>query len=177
MAIEDKKKEDFLSRWSRLKKDAETRQPEPPRPEVKDEPPPKLPPVESLTPESDFSGFLHPKVDEKIRRAALKKLFSDPRFNVMDGLDVYIDDYSQADPIPPEMLKKLNQYIELVQGGEKAGEKQDQQPEKPKETPPALAVSEAPALSGPNADGGVPETVSDPSNRDNLSQVRRPKQT
>ena len=41
---------------------------------------------------------------EDVRRAALKKLFSDPRFNVMDGLDVYIDDYSKTEPIPPEML-------------------------------------------------------------------------
>lgn len=47
------------------------------------------------------------KVDEGIKRAALKKLFSDPRFNVMDGLDVYIDDYSKEDPIPPGMLAQL----------------------------------------------------------------------
>jgi len=39
----------------------------------------------------------------------MKKLFSDPRFNVMDGLDVYIDDYSIPDPLPLEMLKKLRQ--------------------------------------------------------------------
>jgi len=25
----------------------------------------------------------------------------------MDGLDVYIDDYSKPDPIPPEMMKQL----------------------------------------------------------------------
>jgi hypothetical protein len=47
------------------------------------------------------------KVDEGIRRAALKKLFSDPRFNVMDGLDVYIDDYTREDPIPTGMLAQL----------------------------------------------------------------------
>src|SRR5690349_2198154 len=55
---------------------------------------PSLPPIESLTSDSDFSVFLGPKVDPGVRLAALKKLFSDPRFNVMDGLDVYIDDYS-----------------------------------------------------------------------------------
>jgi hypothetical protein len=37
----------------------------------------------------------------------LKKLFRDPRFNVMDGLDVYIDDYSIADPLEPELARKL----------------------------------------------------------------------
>ena len=31
----------------------------------------------------------------------MKKLFSDPHFNVMDGLDTYIDDYGKPDPIPP----------------------------------------------------------------------------
>ena len=69
--------------------------------------PPELPPVETLTIESDFSAFLQPKVDEPLKRAALRKLFSDPRFNVMDGLDVYIDDYSKSEPIPPELLSQL----------------------------------------------------------------------
>ena len=66
-----------------------------------------LPPVESLTFDSDFHGFLQPKVDEAVKRAALKKLFNDPRFNVMDRLDVYIDDYSQPDPLPREWLQEL----------------------------------------------------------------------
>jgi hypothetical protein len=68
-----------------------------------------LPPVESLTPESDFAAFMQPKVDEGVKRQALKKLFADPRFNVMDGLDVYIDDYTKPDPIPPDVLERLAQ--------------------------------------------------------------------
>ena len=32
--------------------------------------------------------------------AAMKKLFTDPHFNVMDGLDIYIDDYRKPDPLP-----------------------------------------------------------------------------
>ena len=39
----------------------------------------------------------------------MKKLFSDPHFNVMDGLDTYIDDYGKPDPIPPEMLRRMTQ--------------------------------------------------------------------
>jgi len=65
--------------------------------------------VESLTFESDFAAFLRPGVDDKVKRAALKQLFRDPRFNVMDGLDTYIDDYTKADPIPPDMLADLLQ--------------------------------------------------------------------
>ncbi len=71
--------------------------------------PAELPPVESLTFDSDFTAFLRPGVDDKVKRAALKQLFRDPRFNVMDGLDTYIDDYTKADPIPPDMLADLLQ--------------------------------------------------------------------
>jgi hypothetical protein len=65
--------------------------------------------VESLTFESDFTAFLRPGVDDKVKRAALKQLFRDPRFNIMDGLDTYIDDYTKADPIPPDILADLMQ--------------------------------------------------------------------
>lgn len=132
MSIQDENQEKFFSRWSRLKREAETNPPESRKP-VTGEDPPALPAVESLTPESDYSAFLHPKVDEKLRRAALKKLFSNPHFNVMDGLDVYIDDYGKPDPIPPDMLKRLNQYINLVEGGEKEGREtqKDQEPQPP----------------------------------------------
>src|SRR5205807_492932 len=43
------------------------------------------------------------------KRAALKQLFRDPRFNIMDGLDTYIDDYTKADPIPPDIVADLLQ--------------------------------------------------------------------
>jgi hypothetical protein len=66
-----------------------------------------LPPIESLTFDSDFAAFLKPGVDPMVKREALKKLFRDPRFNVMDGLDTYIDDYTKADPIPEDMLADL----------------------------------------------------------------------
>jgi hypothetical protein len=66
-----------------------------------------LPPIDSLTPDSDFTPFLQPKVEEAVRRAALKKLFADPHFNVMDGLDIYIDDYTKPDPLPAEWLARL----------------------------------------------------------------------
>ncbi len=73
------------------------------------EPAPELPPIDTLTPESDFRAFMRPGVDASARNAALAQLFRDPRYNVMDGLDVYIDDYTQPDPIPESMLAKLQQ--------------------------------------------------------------------
>ena len=72
-----------------------------------------MPPIESLDAESDFTPFMQPSVDPGLKRAALKKLFGDPRFNVMDGLDVYIDDYTKSDPIPEGLLEKMEQMRHL----------------------------------------------------------------
>lgn len=118
--------EDFISRWSKRKIEArkgeardaghETREiaDGAPVPEASGtQAPAPLPPVESLTPESDFSPFMRPGVDADTRRLAVKKLFEDPRYNVMDGLDVYIDDYSKPDPMPEGWLEKMNQVARL----------------------------------------------------------------
>jgi len=70
---------------------------------------PTLEDVLKLTKDSDFSAYVKPGIDPEVQKAAMQKLFSDPRYNVMDGLDIYIDDYSKPDPIPLEMLKRMNQ--------------------------------------------------------------------
>src|SRR5262245_42911815 len=119
--------EAFLARWSRLKQEAREQPPEKvPEKTVdpKDEPP-QLPPIEELTPDSDFRAFFHPKVGEDVRRAALKKLFNDPHFNVMDGLDVYIDDYSKTEPIPPAMLAGLRQAQNILRWAKEDAEERE----------------------------------------------------
>jgi len=73
------------------------------------EPPPTLADVARLGPDSDFARFVTPGVDEGVKHAAMKKLFADPHFNVMDGLDTYIDDYGKPDPIPEAMLRRMTQ--------------------------------------------------------------------
>ncbi|MDA0225533.1 MAG: DUF3306 domain-containing protein [Proteobacteria bacterium] len=88
----------FLSRWSRRKLES-NRTPAPAPDATADSPAPDLPSLESLTPDSDFSGFMHRKVDDKLRRAALKTLFADPAFNVVDGLDDYADDYTKLEAL------------------------------------------------------------------------------
>jgi len=70
-------------------------------------PPPTLEDVKTLTAESDFKRFAAADVTPEVKNAAMKKLFTDPRYNVMDGLDVYTGDYSQPDPIPQSMLRQL----------------------------------------------------------------------
>ena len=75
---------------------------------------PPLPPVDQLTPESDFSGFMNPKVEDALRRVALKKLFSDPHFNIPDPYEAYSGDYTGGEPIPPAMLATLEQMKALL---------------------------------------------------------------
>jgi len=79
--------------------------------------PPTLDDVATLTRESDFSRFVAPGVDGQVKNAALKKLFGDPHFNVMDGLDIYIDDYSKPDPLPLASIRKMAQaaFLGLVE--------------------------------------------------------------
>ncbi|MEY2662100.1 MAG: hypothetical protein RIQ35_417 [Pseudomonadota bacterium] len=83
-------------------------------PAEEETPPPTLEDAESIDRFApDFSAFMKPNVDPAVQQAAMKKLFSDPHFNIMDRLDIYIDDYSIPDPIPMEMLKRMVQSESL----------------------------------------------------------------
>ena len=124
----------FLGRWARRKTDALQGKPldEPAAPPAAAKPvaagapvaaplpgadageaaqPDKIPlsleDVRQLGKDADFSPFMARGVGPEVRNAAMKKLFTDPHFNVMDGLDIYIDDYSIADPIPESMLRQM----------------------------------------------------------------------
>ncbi len=114
-----------------------------------------LPPVESLTKDSDYTAFLKDGVPEDLKQKALKRLWSaDPQFDVVDAFTEYGADYTQMDPIDP-----LTQTIYRVgigfltpqelaeQKGETPAEKEaaeDKDKEKEKETSEA-AVAEAPS--------------------------------
>ena len=121
--------ETFFARWSRVK--AESRpaadaagesgaiETPPVVPPLAEAPTPELPAptleqVATLTSDSDFTPFVARGVDETVRRAAMKKLFADPRFNVMDGLDTYIDDYNKFEPLTPLMVAALNHAKDLI---------------------------------------------------------------
>ena len=53
-----------------------------------------MPPLESLGNDSDYSGFMSPKVSDELRNLALRKLFLGGMFNTRDGLDDYDDDFT-----------------------------------------------------------------------------------
>ena len=155
----------FLSRWSRRKQAAREAAPVP-APEllpVAAEAPAALPveaspapptlgdtaappaltleDVAQLTPSSDFTGFVARGVSPEVKNAALKKLFTDPHFNVMDGLDTYIDDYGKPDPLPAGMLRQMVQSQVLGLFSD------DPDPAKANSTPtPPLPAPAAPML-------------------------------
>jgi len=124
-----------------------------PVPPAAPEPPPTLDDVARLTPSSDYSRFVGAGVDRDVSNAAMKKLFRDPHFNVMDGLDTYIDDYGKPDPIPPDMLRKMTQSALLGLFDEKPA---------PTEPAPTDHDKVAPAVASPNGEAAEPVAQSTP---------------
>ena len=114
--------ESFLQRWSRLKAAPEA----PahavptagaPRAETETEtetetapatPLPTLADAAMLDADSDYSAFVARGVDADVRRLAMKKLFADPHFKCIDGLDIYMGDYNLASPVSLAMLASLS---------------------------------------------------------------------
>lgn len=124
--------EAFLSRWSRLKREAPERENAlEEKKEADAKPAPALPPVETLTPDSDFAGFMNPKVKEELRRMALKKLFSAPHFSTPDPFEPFSGDWTVGEPIAQELLAKLNQTrsVLLSQAEREEQERQEQDQE------------------------------------------------
>lgn len=113
-------------------------------------PAPTLADVDTLTTHSDYTRFVARDVAPEVKQAALKKLFTDPHFNVMDGLDTYIDDYGKPDPLPPGMLRKMmqSQLLGLFDHEKKVENPGD-----------AVAVSDAPV---PDAGGQAPPQGEEP---------------
>ena len=113
-------------------------------------PAPTLEEAQRLTTADDFSRFVGRNVDPQVKHTALRTLFSDPHFNVMDGLDTYIDDYGKPDPLPPGMLRQMVQSSMLGLF--------DDEP-----TAPAKADADAdPSASTQPAAGGPPEPAHNP---------------
>lgn len=70
--------------------------------------PDAMPSLDSLTPQSDFSPFMAKDVDPQLRNLAMKKLFTDPHYNIMDRLDIYIDDYSTHPPLSLDIIRQMS---------------------------------------------------------------------
>jgi hypothetical protein len=173
--------EPFLSRWSRLKRERDDVEQAPvPVPVTAgeaqtppDSPPaeaplPELPPIDDLTPDSDFRPFMDPRVPEALRRLALKKLYADPHFNVQDMLDDYAGDYTLLETLPAGMVGKLVHARRTLLGqGEadriEAEEREiaekaavERAPRQPAEAAAIPQVDERPEQSAENAQSRTP---------------------
>lgn len=171
--------EHFLSRWSRLKKDArqgedaparevEAREPLAPTAAPAKEPsatqaaaapvpPPELPPIESLKGlASEYTEFLKPGVDDGLRRAALKKLFADPYFETFEKFEAYCEDYTQGEPIPPAMLRTLEHAKGLL--FDEKEEKEETKEDHGKEGASDVVASDEPRLDAPAESEAKTET-------------------
>ena len=119
--------EQFLSRWSRLKRESKNSQPD----SVSSEPAESaqandishltdsdMPPLGSLNEDSDYHGFFSPNVSEVLRQQALRKLFRSPVFNIRDGLDDYDDDFTSfaklGDIITSDMRHQLDKQAQRL---------------------------------------------------------------
>ena len=145
----------FLARWSERKRQAggpatalESDQRTPVEPAQEALPTDAdMPPLESLTEDSDYIGFLSPRVSEELRRLALRKLFHGAEFNLRDGLDDYDEDYTSfaklGNIVTAEMRRRLETEVqrhreqeasEVVDAGgpaERTGDDQTRQPSVP----------------------------------------------
>jgi hypothetical protein len=173
-ALED---EGFLSRWSRRKLDAgETRDLDP-APGVDPEATPAashltaetepteppsdhtMPPLESLQEDSDLSGFFSPRVSEQLRRLALRKVFHTARFNVVDGLDDYAEDYNKFEALGDIITADMRLQMERAMERAKASLDERQTPEsqssvesEAQSAPAQGAVESDPAATGTGAE-------------------------
>lgn len=120
--------EPFLERWSRRKADVKAGvevEADPPvedaiaQAPVPEEPTQapvavELPDLDSLDAESDYSAFMSPGVDADLRRKALRKLFSSPKFNVIDDMDDYCGDYTKFESLGDIVTADMKYHIERI---------------------------------------------------------------
>jgi hypothetical protein len=72
-----------------------------------------MPSIESLNAESDYSGFMSPKVSETLRHRALHKLFHLPHYNITDGLNDYDEDYTNFAKLGNVITHEMRRMMEL----------------------------------------------------------------
>lgn len=124
--VDSAKEEDFLHRWSRRKHTAHQDATIQSQNEVVSHKTEidslltdaDMPPIETLTEDSDYSGFLSPGVSEALRKQALRKLFHSASCNICDGLDDYDEDFTKfaelGDIITADMKHQLEMEAQRI---------------------------------------------------------------
>ncbi len=124
-------------------------------------PAPTLDDAKALTLDSDFKPFMASNVSSEVKNAAMKKLFTDPHYNVMDMLDTYVDDYSKPDPIPESMLKEMVavKFLKLFERDEDDAENTEDEAKLPPAAQPVADANPEPAAQ-PRDDADTPDMQS-----------------
>ena len=97
-----------------------------------------MPPLESIDENTDMSGFFSPKVTQAVKKAALRKFFHNPAFNLVDGLDDYDDDFRSfaalGDIVTSDMRGRMEREAERAReaSAEKSAESSPQAAEQPR---------------------------------------------
>lgn len=162
--------ETFLQRWSREKSRARTEagtdgSGTAVQPDAQAEPgaasdagpvePVELPSIDDLGPDSDYSAFMAPEVDSGLRRLALRKLFQSPKFNVLDGLDDYCDDFTQFPPLGAIVTADMRHQLERAAKAAMERLERATEPDVPSDAQVRVGRSEnstTPAVEGPETD-------------------------
>lgn len=71
-----------------------------------------LSPLESLDADSDYSAFLSPRVSAELKRAALRKLFHSPKFNVRCPLDSEAGNFTKFQPLGDVVTADMRHQFE-----------------------------------------------------------------
>jgi hypothetical protein len=113
--------ESVVARWSRRKHEAATTTAQPtddrvaaPSPACPAKTDADMPSIDLLTADSDLSGFLSPGVSESLRREAMRKVFSQSRYNLVDGLDDYAEDYTRFQPLGDLLTAGLRRHRQRI---------------------------------------------------------------
>lgn len=70
--------------------------------------------TESAAPLEDLSALFRPDVSRDARQQALRGLFMTAHYREMDGLDVYVGDYSKPELLTAEVLEKIDHARALL---------------------------------------------------------------
>ncbi|WP_297807975.1 DUF3306 domain-containing protein [uncultured Methylophaga sp.] len=105
----------FLSRWSRRKLDADEaeQQAEETRPEQDAAPDISEPEAASQAEEKPI--WQRDDVDADTKKAALRKLFHKPEFNLRDGLNEYDDDFTQFAGLGSVVTHEMKRMLKLAE--------------------------------------------------------------
>lgn len=168
--------ESALARWSRRRLESRRSAPPPVAPDEesqvetrpgksrKEEAPPladaDMPPLASLSGNSDAAAFMSPGVSDSLRRRALRRIFSSQKFNLRDGLDDYDEDFSSFIPLGDVVTAEMRRQWERM----KNANAQEEQTEDPTDSPADPATAD----SSPSGDAA---------NEDEESAVSRAKRT